>query len=489
MLQNLLKNKDVSPILIAFAAGLYPFLHYYNSNFDLADSWVQLLFLLGICFVLPVFFVVVSKYVFRLSFLKPLEKYRLSVINIIVFSGLISILVFLSNKKTFVLVVFLAGLLGLLVYKHLGKIVILQLLLAVMSFVSFIPRVIFMVNYNDDWTLVEDNILDTRFKKTPNIYVIQPDGYTNFAELREEPYNYNDTRFEEWLTRNDFVNYTNFRSNYYSTLTSNSSMFAMKHHYYSNTFRGNLKTYGSQEIIVGDNNNVLKILKNNAYTSHLITDNSFFLVNRKLSGFDYCNIDQSKVKLYDSGGVRGADIVSDFETLLKNTSTRNNFYFIEKTIPSHVTYAKSYSTGVEGERELYLERLEVANDWLKELINIINTYDDNAMIVIIADHGGYVGLSYMLEVERKQLSELEAISVFSSLLSIKWPDGDVPEDLSFRSNVNLFRTIFSYLSDDPSLLNYKEEDKSFIPLYDGSRADFFECINEDYEVQYRKLDP
>lgn len=475
------------PCIVALAAGLYPFLHYYNSNFDMADSWVQLLFLIGICFLLPLTLVLVSPLIFKISFLQKFEKYQLAAINLALFAGLLSLLIFLSHRKTLVLVMFLTALGSMLVYKQLAKIVILQLLLAVMSFFTLIPRLIFVLNYSEDWTKIEEEVSRLHFKSTPNIYVIQPDGYTNFSELRKPPYDYLDTEFENYLADKGFVNYPHFRSNYHSTMTSNASMFAMKHHYLQNTYKGNLKTFGAQEAIVGDRNNALQILRNNGYTNHLITDNSYFTINRKMSLFDFCNVKQKDVKFYDTSGIPEADILPDLDEALRKTTATPNFFFIEKTIPSHVTYEESYSTGIEGERTLYLKRLETADEWVKGLISIIEKHDANPLIILVADHGGYVGLRYTKEVEVKELTELETISVFSSLLAIRWPNNNVPS-LNFKSNVNLFLNVFAYLSEDASILNYLEADKSFIPRYDGGSADFYECINENYQVEYIKLD-
>ena len=62
--------------------------------------------------------------------------------------------------------------------------------------------------------------------------MIQPDGYVSFSELKKGYYNYDNTDFEQWLSHQGFSLHHNFRSNYYSTLSANSSLFAMKHHYY-----------------------------------------------------------------------------------------------------------------------------------------------------------------------------------------------------------------------------------------------------------------
>ncbi len=473
--------------MAALAAGLYPFLHYYNGNFDIADTWVQFFFLIGLCLVLPVLLVLVFPFILKFSFLKRVRKTYLAGINFVMFVGLLGLLIFQFDKKIFALVLLGAGLLSFLLYKQLNKIVIIQLLLAVMSLVTLVPRLLFMHNYSSDWTLQPDQITAVKFKQTPNIYVIQPDGYANFSEMRKPPYNNEDKWFENWLLKHDFSNYENFRSNYYSTLTSNASLFAMKHHYYENTYPGNLKTYGSQEVIVGDNA-VLQTLKHNNYKTHLLTDNSFFLVNRKLKGYDYCNVPQHKVLLYDTGGVKGIDIVSDLEKSLQTQGDEPQFYFIEKTTPSHIMYTTERSLGVEGERTDYLRRLKKAHGWLTSLIQLIEKHDPKAMVVIVADHGGYVGLTSVKEVEKKKLNELETVSVFTSLLSIKWPENNEPTGIEFDTSVNLFRTLFSHLGEAPELLKNKEENGSYLPLYDGMSANYFQVLSDEGVFDYKKID-
>ena len=415
-----MNSKKQFPILTVLTSGLYPFLHFYNSNLYLASSWQQLAFLVGLCFVFPIVIVLLTPLFFKIKSFQPLEKYKLTVINLVFFIGLLGFLIFHYNKKEMLLALTVSGIIGLLVYKHLKKIILLQFLLAVMSIITLIPKLHFsFYQNNNEWVEKSPAILEANLKTKPNIFVIQPDGYVNIAELNKAPYSYDNSYFENWLNQNDFKSYKNFRSNYYSTLTSNSSLFAMKHHYYSNTNKNTLKTHNANAVIMGKDNAVLKILKNNDYKSYLFTDNSYFLVDREPLFFDFCNVPMKKVLYYDNGRVNGIDIVHDFKLVLDTLQKKNNFVFIEKTIPSHIMYKESLSRGKDQERLNYLKRLDLANNWLKELITEINAFDDNAMIIIVADHGGFVGLDFTLEAVNRRLDSLETISAFSSMLSIK----------------------------------------------------------------------
>lgn len=488
-LSKFIESNDFNPKLVAFTSGLYPFLHYYNSNLSIADSWQQLLFLLIVCFLLPQILLVISPFIIKRLKLQFLEKYRLIQLNLGVFVSLLIVLI-LHYNKWYSLILFISSVVaGFLFYKHLTKIVILQFILTIMSFVMLIPKLYFSFNQNNEsWAKIPDSMLEIKLQQKPNIFVIQPDGYANISELNKAPYNYNNSKFENWLDDNDFSNYPNFRSNYYSTLTSNASMFAMKHHYYANTNKSTLKTHKANNVIVGDENNVLKILKSNKYKTHLVTDNSFFLINRTTLFYDFCNVPKSKISYYDTGGFNDIDIIIDLKQILDTTThLEENFFFIEKTLPSHIIYEKSLSKGAKQERIKYIERLELANEWLEELVLTIKKFDNDAMVIIVADHGGFVGLDYTLEVLNRKLDSIETISCFSSMLSIKWPREVNHESIKFGSSINLFNNVFYSLSNASILLDNLNSNSSFIPLNANLGADFYECIDDSGKVVFNKV--
>lgn len=481
-------NKTINPRVVVLVAGLYPFFHYYSSNLSEATSWQQFLFMFALCFVLPQLLLGLKNLVFKIKFLKPLKPNYLPIYNAIVFGGLIGFLTFFPQKKLVLLCVVIGFVVGFLLKKHLKKVLFIQFLMALMALVSFVPNLIFHINQdNASWAALSEEELDTQLIEKPNIFVIQPDGYVNFSEIDKPPYNYDNSGFENWLTSKGFTNYDGFRSNYYSTLTSNSSMFAMKHHYYSNTSKSTLKTHKANEVIAGDYNNVLKILKNNGYKSFLITDNSYFLIDRIPSKFDYCNVNTTFMTYHNSGRVEGVEILEDFKSTLDTINTKENFFFIEKTLPSHINYRKRYSLGIEGERSRYIQRLEEANQWIRSLVNTINKYDEEALIVIVADHGGQVGMNFTLEILEKKLNHQEAVSTFSSLLSIKWPKSVGTSNLSFKSNVNLFRNLFFALSSNEYLLKGLKDDSSYLPLKNEDGVNFYQYINDKGEVVFEHV--
>lgn len=474
-------------IWTGLAAGLYPLLHYYSNNFNIADSWPQIIFLVTLCLVIPVGIALVLPSLFSLGPLKKLQKYALTAFNFLYFTILLSLLIFHFKNMLLAAILGGIGILSLVLYRFLSKVVMLQLLLAVMSLVTLVPKLFFVFKYDDTWKNITENVGEVKLKTTPNIYMIQPDGYANFSELRKASYNDLDTTFENWLVDEGFTNYPNFRSNYFNTLTSNSSAFAMKHHYYGNINRNNEKTQDAMRDIVGENN-VLTILNNNGYNTHLFTDNSFFLLNRKLKAYDYCNIPESKLPYYKLGKLSNVDILSDFKNKLEEKPEGPNFFFIEKITPGHIKNLKMGSGGIEREREKYLLGIQQANQWLTSLIELINAHDDNALIIIMADHGGSVGLEYSSELKERTLNEAETASVFSVLLSIKWPEGLAPENLNFKTNVNLFRNVFYHLSDDPIVMKSYQADKSYLYNLANDTMEVYQCIDENGKYGYIKVD-
>ncbi|MEO1033106.1 MAG: sulfatase-like hydrolase/transferase, partial [Bacteroidota bacterium] len=405
-----------------------------------------------------------------------------------VFFGLIGFFMFFPNKKKVLALIVLGIVIGWILSKYFKKIIVFQIILALISIISFTPKLIFHLNFdNASWATITKEEQQTKFIETPNIFVIQPDGYVNFSEIDKPPYDFDNSKFENWLVSQGFRDYEGFRSNYYSTYTSNSSMFAMQHHYYSNTNKATLKTHKANEVIIGKKNNVTNILKQNGYNNYLITDNTYFLINREPMHYDYCNVKPSMVSYHRSGVLPKLDFMDGFEKTLDTITTDKNFFFIERTIPGHIIYKKGLSKGKEEERLLYLDALKRTNQWLKEMISSITSFDENALIVIVADHGGYVGLDYTMEVTERKPNELEVISSFSSILSIKWPESLKTNDLIFKSNVNLFRKLFFALSKNAHLVNNLKENSSYLPLKISGETDFYEYIDDSGKPVFNKV--
>ena len=111
------------------------------------------------------------------------------------------------------------------------------------------------------------------------------------------------------------------------------------------------------------------------------------------------------------------------------------------------------------------------------------------MVVIVADHGGFVGMDYTLECKIKQSDPGIIKSIFTSALAIKWPDAKPPSfDDRLRTNVNLFRILFAYLGEKESLLQNLQPDTSFSVIESEAPFGVYQYINAEGEIVFNKYE-
>lgn len=481
------KEKKVTPWLAGLAAGLYPILFYYSSNFSLVNTWEHLGVFIALFIGIPVLLFYGLTAIFSFQKLKKFKKYLLPFLNLLVFFFLLKVCLYAGIQKKITLgIVIASGVLAFLLQKYFKKVVMLQLLLAVMALFSVVPKVYELVTYDMSWQKQPDAIEDVKLISKPNIYFIQPDGYVNFNELKKGYYGVDTNSLEAFSSSLGYKHYSNFRSNYASTLTSNSATFSMKHHYYngSDNFSEGVKM---RDVIMNENP-VLKILKSNNYQTTFLAENYYLMLNRPTVGYDFTNINYNEVPYIGTGLGDTKDIQEAFKDFaFKNTGPQ--FYFIEFLMPSHIAGRKSVSKGVEVERELWLQRLETANDKLKQLMLTIQANDPNALVVIMADHGGFVGMEYAEQTYVKTQDRDLIYSIFSSNLLIKWPNNNPPQfDSQLQSSVNLFRVLFAHLSNNTSLLENLMPDESFVILNEGAPKGVYKYIDDAGTVVVEKIE-
>jgi len=458
---DFLNNSKDYPLLVGFIAGLYPMVFYCSNNYESINSYQHLVFFSFLFLLVPTIGTYILYKIF--NYFPKLDLYKrhlLFVLVIEIMAIFLSQVYYLTIKKKllFGLLIVLCFL-SLKVYKHYKKVLLFVVLLSVIPFSKCIYSIIYK-NCRDTtvWMKQPDAIKSVKFKKKPNIYFIEPDGYAGKEIIFSSPYRYKNAMYD-WLEDNSFTVYKKTRSNYPITLVSNASMFSMKHHYFGNNLFGEYEVENSRHIIVG-NNPVLSIFKNNNYKTFFIAEVGYFQQNWANQNYDYFNIKNSEIPFFDNGFVIHKDVSSDFRNCLEinKRDKQPKFYFIQKLIPGHIHFD---GTGKKAERNLYLKHITQANVWMKEMIDLINSEDSNAIILIASDHGGFVGLKsdHQMFVEKdKSLIK----SIYSNLIAIKWNDTTHNEyDKKLKTNVNIFRVLFSYLSEDKSLLDNLENDGSY----------------------------
>lgn len=466
-------------LLSGIAIGVYMLLYYYSKNFGLASSWEQLGVFIAYYFVVPTVVLLLGYRLFTLPTLLGYRKHYLFIaVPLIVVLFLLQLIIAGPRRKSFFLglaIVLLFA--GAKKFAHYHKLfIVLLFVMAACSLPTFFGNIYNYATASDAWRKLPDDIEQVQFKTKPNIYYIQPDGYASPANLKNANYNFDNKDFEQFLSVEGFTVYPDFRSNYNSTLLSNTSAFSMRHHY----ARQDIEDFWARRIIVGDNP-VLRILKNNGYTTHFVTEKPYLIMNRPKLGYDSCNFTYSELPyLKDAMGLE-RDVFKSLKEVKPTVGPQ--FYFIEKMTPSHVSVFSK--RGKASEKEWYLERLQKTNIWLMQVVSYIEKKDPDALIIIGADHGGFVGFDHTLQSMTLTKDPLLVKSIFGSMMAIKWGNEKAREyDGKLHTSVNLFRVIFAYLSQDKKYLNHTEADNSFVLTH--SPGGLYKYINDKGEVVLQK---
>jgi hypothetical protein len=460
-IDNHIKSNKDTPFLAAFICALTPLLFYYSNNYWAVNSWSHLLYFTSLC--LGTFFVIFSLvyYGFRAS--TKLKKYTSHVLFFLVVSILVTFLwhtFFVTITRRIVLFVLLTGVYFLISFKpreFYKKIIIVLIVFSSLSL--FKVLILFYEDVKPEyWLQQPDAIENVKLQSQPNIYLIQPDGYVAKEVLEKAPYNFKSDLYD-WLSANDFKVYDGFRSNYPASLTSNASLFGMKQHKFASMLLPEIEMANAREVIT-TSNPVISIFKSNNYRTYFIAQDEYFQQNRKQKAFDYFNIQKSDFPFFTKGDSDKRIVFSDLKIAMQQHNQLPKFFFIEKLLPHHVGfYNTEASIIIEAER--YNERIDEVNVWLKNIINYITAEDKNAIIVILADHGGWVGLKSYNDLFSNTKPAL-ITSTFSNLAAIRW-NGHLVDDFDkdLKTNVNLFRVLFASLSKNAKYLEHLEDNSSY----------------------------
>jgi len=454
-------SEHESPILVFITIGITPILFYVANNYWALNSMSHLLFFLACLTVFLVGLYVVYYLCFKTN--KKLHKHEGHALFWFLVIGVIFFLThtyFNSTLKRIFLLLALVVLWKLIPFKPrklYKKIIVMLLLFSGLSMLRILIHAYEDIK-PDTWINQPDDIESVKFKKTPNVYMIQPDGYVSEQMFASSPYSAKSDLFS-WLETNGYKVYNGFRSNYPASLTSNASLFAMKQHKFAEMLFPKIEMANGREII-STNNPVVSIFNNNGYQTHFIAEDEYFQQNKKQKIYDHYNIKKSDFPYLTTGGSEVRDVYKDFKKVFKPEDRNPKFFFIEKLLPHHVAF---YNTdeSIDAERLRYLSRIEEVNVWLKDIVTYISDNDENSIIIILADHGGWVGLRSFNDLFSNEKPELIK-SIFSNIAAIKW-NGNLSEgyDKDLKSNVNIFRVLFATLSENPKYLDNLEDDSSY----------------------------
>lgn len=330
------------------------------------------------------------------------------------------------------------------------------------------------------WTTQEKEFNDQiRFTKKPNVYFIITESYPN-KEALEKIYNFDNQHFYVELNNRGFSTQHDFFSNYNHTLASLPSLFAMRHHYYYINL-GNFDSIGGREMLEAKSYNpVIDIFRQNNYQiQYILSEDGLFPEGAEVDYFSpqppvylaletfFTHQDTTKKSIF------GSNNYNFLETLQKrlsdiSLSSKPSFTFIYTNSPHHSpsrwkTKDKDKINRILEEfRANYGEKIHKANIHLLKLIDIILRNDNDPIIIVAGDHGPW-GYRLKMDGSGKIIPDsLFALDRFGVLMSIHFPK-DYQKNLTslLKTHVNLFRYVFTYLSDNNQIIENKVEDDSF----------------------------
>ena len=333
------------------------------------------------------------------------------------------------------------------------------------------------------------------FIERPNIYYIVPDSYPNREGLKKI-YNIDNLEFYQQLGSLDFTIYHSAYSNYMYSLASLSSLFSMRHNYYQNRV-GNFEMLNAREFIAGKYNPVVYIFKNNGYQVHYLHESDYLI--RKGCYVDLCsppiNFLGDFIEVLIPGRLKSHRLAMKkiiknrtglAQTVIKDVdqiSTHKipHFMYIHMDSPDHSPAKTSTVESLASFRKSYFEKIQNANGIILKFVQHILERDPGALIIINADHGSW-GLGHHSFFEKEDLKgvpdDLITLDSLGVLLAIRWPGSKPKNDQDIRTNVNLFRYIFAYLSEREDIFATKVPDHGYIQKGRGKGSIVAKGIHE-----------
>jgi hypothetical protein len=312
-------------------------------------------------------------------------------------------------------------------------------------------------------------------QKKASIYVLVADGYQNRQGLIFMGLEHLDIGQE--LSEKGFRVYESAYSNYRSSLPSMTSFFDIQHHYHR---------LSDWENLITGTNKLYSVLRSNGYKT-VVAHPSDYMVR------GHCNSDvcYPAPNAFGQIGFILAETIYYREDFTERTSVgmdryQEDFYQILEDTPSpaviysHVSVPNHGPKGcsnLDGPLKTYEKRIKEANEWIRSTVAKIESVDDNAIIMVLGDHGAM--LTNNCSWFNPDVRSIEGIvDNLGVLMAVKWPDDYTNRhDDNMYSLMDLAWYLLQYLSEDamdeddkPSSASYlwkTGEDRIYRVVQDG----------------------
>ena len=281
----------------------------------------------------------------------------------------------------------------------------------------------------------------------PNIYILVVDGYQSKEGLQVKGLQNFDIGNK--LAGKGFVVYSNAFSNYKPSVPSLINFFEIEHHYYH--------TPSDWSSVLTGDNKLYSMLKSNGYRTIIAHRTDFFLRGKCES--DFCSPAPGKFGQVSFILAETIFYKKDFfkRTKLGRWDYKNNFYkLLGKSMTPFVVYSHVLlpSHGPKGcddqqkEIDLYGKELLRANNWLSETIGQIESRDQQALIILLGDHGAFLSDNCTWG-NPDVTSRHTIIDNLGVLMAVRWPDNyDNRYDANIHTLLDLSWYLLQYLSND-----------------------------------------
>ncbi len=496
--ENFWKKILGSPYVLGLLVGVYPITFYISNNWFMFNAWSG--FLILATFSLIVFFVMSVVYVIFSWVVPRLVVDRASTIIQQLFVLVAILMLGYLLRETFMA---MAGQEPIVVMSAIGGVALLvawftprmriyqiNVVLALMCMLHLVNGMYFInsaegnhlvnsVGYHQQKTLYEQ----LKFSHTPNVYFIVPDGYPN-QEALEKIFDIDNREFYHQLESLGFgIKHSSF-SNYRNTTASLSATFGMGHHFYGGSV-GSFDLLDSRRFIASPENPVVRIFKNNGYQVNFIHADDYMFTSG--CHVDVCSpnvflgefINVLIPKSLQSGSWLEDEIdhsyVGSIQRIVKHvqrvSTDQPQFTYVHMMPPGHSPHTTIEPKELAVYREKFRGNVEIANQNIVTLVQSIVSRDPNAILILNADHGAWGLGAYKYvpsEVYDGVSDRLIGLDHLGVLLAIRWPEGGAPVRQDVRTNVNLFRYVFSYLMGKDILLASMADDDGFMTKGFGS---------------------
>lgn len=326
------------------------------------------------------------------------------------------------------------------------------------------------------------------FKRKPNIYLLNYDGYGSDSLYRKVFGIDNAEQYQALASRHFKVLHT--FSNYRDTLQTTISLFLGAHHYYATSTGFNDSQKGRPFLAGIVHNPVLAALKNNGYRLQYIHGLDYFVnepgqldyifpPKHLASALRVFNIPILKMKRRISMDAQKDALYANMHAPEEGGAPWFTFAHVNK--PSHADLAVDWREHDEFPK-VYERRTQEANVHMLETIDRIRRIDPGAIIILYGDHGAhrYNMLSATEDPNAafaKAGVPVEHVTLDQFGIMIAVASGGACDDYVYdgMTPTNMMRAIFACLAEDRNLLNGKAAD---ISLSKGPNSELWRAADQ-----------